>query len=76
MPQAEKKSLVITTSGKRPLHEIARDLEAAGFEVEQSLNEIKIITGRGAAGIEDKLRSIKGVDDVSDDFQVSTADGS
>jgi hypothetical protein len=75
MPQAEKKPLVITTSG-RPLKEIARDLEAEGFEVEQSLDEIKIITGQGTAGSEDKLRAIKGVDDVSDDHPVSTADGS
>jgi hypothetical protein len=75
MPKAEKKPLVITTSG-RPLKEIARDLEDAGFEVGQSLDEFKVITGHGAAGIEDKLRTIKGVDDVSDDYPASTADGS
>jgi hypothetical protein len=75
MPQAEKKPLVITTSG-RPLQDIARDLEGAGFEVEQVLDAIKIITGQGTSDIEDTLRSIKGVDDVSDDFPVSTADGS
>ncbi len=75
MPQAEKKALVITTSG-RPLQDIARDLEGAGFEVEQVLDAIKIITGQGTVDIEDTLRSIKGVDDVSDDFPVSTADGS
>ena len=71
MPQAKKQSLVITTSGKRPLKEITRDLEAAGFEVEQVLDAINVITGKGPAGIEGTLRKIKGVVDVSEDFPVS-----
>ena len=67
MPQEKKKSLTITTSGKRSIHEVARDLKDAGFEVEQVLDEINVVTGKGDAG---KLRSIKGVVDVSGDNPV------
>lgn len=66
MPQ----SIVITTSGKRPVHEVARELEDAGFEVEQVLDAINVITGKGPSGIESKLRSINDVADVSEDFPV------
>ena len=71
MPQEKKQSLVITTSGKRPLKEVARDLKAAGFDVEQVLDAINVITGKGPSGVEDKLRATKGVVDVSEDFPVS-----
>ena len=71
MPQAKKQSLVITASGTRPLKEVARDLKDAGFEVEQVLDAINVITGKGPAGIEDTLRTTKGVADVSEDFPVS-----
>ena len=71
MPHAEKRSLVITTSGQRPLHEVARDLKDAGLEVEQVLDAINVITGKGPAGIEGALRNTKGVVDVSEDFPVS-----
>jgi len=68
MPQ--KQSLVITTSGKRPLHEVARDLKDAGFEVEEVLDSINVVTGKGHAGSEGKLRSIQDVVDVSGDTPV------
>jgi hypothetical protein len=63
----EKKSLVITTSGKRSIHEVARDLKDAGFEVDQVLDSINVVTGKGDAG---KLRSVKDVVDVSGDNPV------
>jgi hypothetical protein len=62
MPQEKKESLVITTSGKRSIHEVARDLKDAGFEVEQVLDSINVVTGKGDAG---KLRSVQDVVDVS-----------
>jgi uncharacterized protein YnzC (UPF0291/DUF896 family) len=71
MPHAEKKALVITTSGKRPIHDVARDLSAAGFDVEQVLDSINVVTGKGHDASKDKLRSVKGVVDVSDDYPVS-----
>ena len=37
MPHSKKQSMVITTSGKRPIQEVAKELKDAGFEVEQVL---------------------------------------
>ena len=71
MPHSKKQSMVITTSGKRPIQEVAKELKDAGFEVEQVLEEIKVITGKGPAGADKKLRSIKDVADVSEDNPVS-----
>lgn len=67
MPQEKKESLVITTSGKRSIHDVARDLKDAGFEVEQVLDSINVVTGKGDAG---KLRSVQDVVDVSGDNPV------
>lgn len=64
MPQEKKESLVITTSGNRSVHEVARDLKDAGFEVEQVLDSINVVTGKGDP---DKLRSVQDVVDVSGD---------
>jgi predicted CoA-binding protein len=61
---------VVTTSADRPIKEIARDLEDAGFSVGQVNDEIQSITG--AAGDESvkKLRKISGVVDVSPDTAI------
>ena len=67
MPQEKKESLVVTTSGKRSIHDIARDLKDAGFEVDQVLDSINVVTGKGDAG---KLRSVADVVDVSSDNPV------
>ncbi|HJY27247.1 MAG TPA: hypothetical protein VJ306_04370 [Pyrinomonadaceae bacterium] len=67
MPQEKKESLVVTTSGKRSIHDIARDLKDAGFEVDQVLDSINVVTGKGDAG---KLRSVQDVVDVSGDNPV------
>ena len=70
MPQEKKQSLVITTSGKRSIHEVAQDLKKEGFDVEQVLDSINVVTGKGKAGTEHKLRSVKDVIDVSGDNPV------
>jgi len=67
MPQEKKESLVITTSGKRSIHDVARDLKDAGFEVDQVLDSINVVTGKGDAG---KLRSVADVVDVSGDTPI------
>jgi len=67
MPQEKKESLVVTTSGKRSIHDVARDLKDAGFEVDQVLDSINVVTGKGDAG---KLRSVQDVVDVSRDNPV------
>jgi hypothetical protein len=66
----EKKSLVITTSGNRSVHEVAKDLKDAGFDVEDVLDAINVVTGKASADQKDKLRSVSDVVDVSDDTPV------
>jgi hypothetical protein len=47
----KKKDWVVTTSGDRPLEDVAKDLTKSGFKVGQVLHP--------------KLRKVKGVTDVS-----------
>ena len=70
MPQAKKQTLIITTSGNRSTKDVARDLKDAGFDVEEVLEEINVVTGKGTAGSMDKLRSVQDVVDVSEDHPV------
>ncbi|HET6851961.1 MAG TPA: hypothetical protein VFH46_06530 [Pyrinomonadaceae bacterium] len=70
MPKAKKQSLIITTSGNRSIKDVARDLKDAGLDVDEVLEGINVVTGKGAAGSVDKLRSVKDVVDVSEDTPV------
>lgn len=67
---AKKQPMVITISGDRSIHQVASDLEAAGFDVEQILESVNVVTGSGHANAKEHLRSISGVVDVSDDHPV------
>ena len=67
---AKKQPMVITISGDRSIHEVASDLKAAGFDVEQVLESVNVVTGSGHANAKERLRSISGVVDVSDDHPV------
>lgn len=62
---AAGKGWIVTTSGERPLGDVARDLRASGFVVDQVLDEIGCITGGASEGAVDRLRAIPGVADVS-----------
>jgi hypothetical protein len=42
---AESKRWIVTTSGDRPLNDVARDIKAAGFVIDEVLDQIGIITG-------------------------------
>jgi hypothetical protein len=70
MPQAKKQSLVITTAGNRSVKDVARDLKDAGFEVDEVLESINVVTGKGSADSKDKLRSVQDVVDISEDTPV------
>jgi hypothetical protein len=50
--------------------DIAKDLSAAGFAVDQTLEQIGVITGKSDAKAVGKARVIRGVTDVSPDLQV------
>jgi len=61
----KKKDWVVTTSGDRPLEEVANELRKSGFKVGEVLHEIGMITGEGEDEVAEKLRKVKGVTDVS-----------
>lgn len=66
----ESKQWIVTTSPDRPMTEIAKDVGDAGFSVGQVLEEVGIITGAAGPETVSKLRSIKGVVDISPDVPV------
>jgi hypothetical protein len=59
------KTWIVTTSGERPTKDVAKDLRAKGFSVDQVLDEIGAITGAADESVVPKLRAVKGVSDVS-----------
>ena len=62
-----KRDWVVTTSGDRPVKEVAKDLRQSGFAVDQVLEEIGVITGAASEDVVKKARTIRGVADVSRD---------
>ena len=65
MANKPKQSVVITTSGKRPVQEVAAALRAAGVKVDEVLEAIGVITGSAEPAAFPRLRTIDGVADVS-----------
>jgi hypothetical protein len=61
----------VVTTADRPVAEIAKELSAAGFSVEQTLDQIGVITGKSDHRAVKKARAIRGVTDVSPDPQFS-----
>lgn len=68
---AKATTWIITTSGDRSIHDIAKDLAAAGLADGQVLEEIGCITGSAGSKAAAKLRKVRGVIDVSPDVPVS-----
>ena len=62
---AGRNSWVITLSGRRPLAAVRKDVEAAGFSIDQAMEAIGVITGSCDDAIASKVRKIDGVADVS-----------
>jgi hypothetical protein len=60
-----RRGWIVTSSGDRPLRDLARDLTKTGFAVGQVLDEIGLITGAATDEIAERLRRIPGVADVS-----------
>lgn len=59
------KKWVITTSGERPLSSIKKDLKEAGFDADETFDEIGVLIGSSSDKNADKLRAVKGITDVS-----------
>ena len=68
---AKHQSWIVTTSPDRPVADIAKDLSAAGFKVEQTLGEIGVITGSSDEEAVMKARNVRGVTDISPDAPAS-----
>jgi hypothetical protein len=66
MPR-KKPTWIITASGERPIHAIAKDLEAAGLESARVQQAIGVITGSASETVAAKLRKVAGVVDVERD---------
>lgn len=56
---------VVTTSGEKPLREVAKALERKGFEVAQVLEEVGCITGSASNEVAQEVRAVAGVADVA-----------
>lgn len=61
---------VVTTSDERPIDDVADDLAAAGFSVEDVLREIRCITGAASEEVVERLRGIPGVSDIEPEPRV------
>src|SRR5947209_6636852 len=70
MKKNPKKDLVVTLSGNRHINDVARDLKATGFQVDQVLDAIGVVTGSAPSSHLAKLRKVAGVADVSLDHPV------
>jgi len=70
MPKEEKVPLIVTVSGDRPIHQVAKDLKEAGFEVGEVLEFVGSVTGSASPKALHDLRKVKGVADVSPDHSV------
>jgi hypothetical protein len=68
MPKS--KGWIVTTSGERPVQDVAKDLKEKGFAVDQVLDEIGAITGAADESVIGKVRAIRGVAEVSPESDI------
>jgi hypothetical protein len=66
----DKKALVLTYTGARPMDEVVESVKAAGFQVDQVLDAIGSITGKAAANVVPKLKKAVPGMDVSEDHTI------
>jgi hypothetical protein len=62
---AESKQWIVTMSGDRPINDVASDIAAVGFAIDQILEVIGSITGSATDSVAEAVRAIPGVADVS-----------
>jgi hypothetical protein len=67
---AKVKRWIITTGGDRPIREIARDLARAGLKGGKVLELVGSITGTANDTAIAKIRSVRGVVEVSPDIEI------
>lgn len=62
---AKTSKWVVTSTGKRSFAAFRKDLQDAGFKIDQAMEEIGVITGNSDDAIASKLRGLEGVADVA-----------
>jgi hypothetical protein len=67
MSVASNKRWWVTAAPGAPLDEIARTITAAGFAVDDVLTAIGCITGSAEPAVAERVRSVPGVTDVSEE---------
>jgi hypothetical protein len=67
---AQKSRWTVTSSGNRSLNDVRQDLLAAGFDVEETMDAIGVITGRGDKTTAKKIAKIDGVSAVEADGSI------
>jgi hypothetical protein len=65
-----RKRWIVTLSGRRPIGEVRKALESAGFQIENVLDIVGVITGTWAGASTSPLAGIEGVADVSSESDV------
>jgi hypothetical protein len=66
-----KTAWVVTTSGERPVADIASDLTKHGFHTEHVLSAVNVITGQCAPSKINALRKISGVSAIEPDGEIN-----
>ena len=62
--------LIVTLSGTHPAGEVAKQLQQHGFQVQNVMNEIGVITGVGNPDEIASLQAVPGVSDVSQSHRI------
>ena len=64
------KKWIITTSPDQSIEDVKKKVTQAGFSVDQVFDQIGSLSGTASDEVVDKLRSVKGVADVSPDHPI------
>lgn len=70
MAKKQKQAFVVTIAEDHGIQNVTRELKAKGFEVDQVMDAIGVVTGSALPGDVAKMRKIPGVKDVSADHPV------
>lgn len=67
---SSSKRWVVTTSNTNDLKKITKELAHSGFSIDQVLTEIGCVTGTASDEVAKKIRTIRGVTDVSPESNI------
>jgi hypothetical protein len=67
---AKATNWIVTTKADRSIHDVAKDLAAAGFAVRNVLEEIGTITGSADGTKVGALKRIQGIEDIAADSEI------